>query len=133
MAAPGLRRAANLQPISGRKTLAFSPQPAAGPSAPLKCGDSSISKVNYVGTRSDGDMLTRNKRAIYDAATNFQATDLERALVLAMAMVGAPRSCHVAEIACRCVMLMTCLHQTCPLILLCRRTSADALRASADE
>ena len=42
-----------------------------------------------MGTRADGDMLTRNKRAIYDAATNFQATDLERALVLAMAMVGA--------------------------------------------
>ena len=84
----GLHRAAPSQPEHGRKVLAFSPQPAAGPSEPLKCGDSSSSKVQYVGTRSDGDMLTRNKRAIYDAATNFQATDLERALVLAMAMVG---------------------------------------------
>ena len=68
--------------------LASSPQPAPGPTEPLKCGDSSSSKVQYMGTRADGDMLTRNKRAIYDAATKFQATDMERALVLAMAMVG---------------------------------------------
>lgn len=50
-----------------------------------------------MGIRPDSDVLKRNKRAIYDAATNFQATDLERALVLAMAMVGPTSSVCVAK------------------------------------
>lgn len=37
----GRRRAAPSQQENGRKVLASSPQPAAGPTEPLNCGDSS--------------------------------------------------------------------------------------------
>ena len=51
-------------------------------------GNSESKYVKYNGILSFGETLRRNKNIIYDAATAAHATYSERALVIAMAMVG---------------------------------------------
>ena len=55
-----------------------------------------------MGIAPYADALKRNKQAIYDAATKLKATDRERALVIAMAMVQPQEKCPLRHTRCMC-------------------------------